>query len=100
MKYRKLRIAWSVAWGVAAVLFVALWVRSFWRWDEWWVTLPAQHFTNGISAEGRIIIWVEHARFGQWFEFSSDPLAIHRSPPGHARHPWCGFYISPSGNSI
>jgi len=28
MKYRKLRIAWSVAWGVACLLLVALWVRS------------------------------------------------------------------------
>ena len=29
MKYLKLRIAWSVAWGVVAVLLVALWVRSY-----------------------------------------------------------------------
>jgi hypothetical protein len=33
MRFRKLRIAWSVAWGIAAVLLVALWVRSYW-WDE------------------------------------------------------------------
>ena len=31
MKYRKLRIAWSVGWGIVAVLLVALWVRSYWR---------------------------------------------------------------------
>jgi hypothetical protein len=30
MKYRKLRIAWSVAWGIVAVLMIALWVRSYW----------------------------------------------------------------------
>src|SRR4051812_22807060 len=30
MRFRKLRIAWSVAWGVAAVLSVVLWVRSYW----------------------------------------------------------------------
>lgn len=29
MKYRKLRVAWSVGWGVVALLFVALWVRSY-----------------------------------------------------------------------
>jgi hypothetical protein len=28
MKFRKLRIAWSVFWGVAAVLLIVLWVRS------------------------------------------------------------------------
>jgi hypothetical protein len=29
MKHHKLRIAWSVAWGIVAVLLVALWVRSY-----------------------------------------------------------------------
>ena len=29
MKYRKLRIAWSVAWGIACLLLVVLWVRSY-----------------------------------------------------------------------
>ena len=33
IKYRKLRIAWSVAWGVVAVLLCVLWVRSYW-WNE------------------------------------------------------------------
>lgn len=33
MKYRKLRIAWSVGWGLLAVLLMALWVRSFWVTD-------------------------------------------------------------------
>src|SRR5262245_48974732 len=33
MKYRKLRIAWSVAWGVIAVVLCVLWVRSYWRAD-------------------------------------------------------------------
>jgi hypothetical protein len=30
MKYRKLRIAWSVGWGVLALLLIVLWVRSYW----------------------------------------------------------------------
>jgi hypothetical protein len=34
MRYRKLRIAWSVAWGVVAVLLCVLWVRSYWICDE------------------------------------------------------------------
>ena len=29
MRFRKLRIAWSVAWGVAAMLLIMLWVRSY-----------------------------------------------------------------------
>src|SRR6187549_3492704 len=34
MKYRKLRITWSVAWGVVAVLLCVLWVRSYTTWDR------------------------------------------------------------------
>jgi hypothetical protein len=33
MKHRKLRIAWSVAWGIACVLLIVLWVRSYWWVD-------------------------------------------------------------------
>ena len=29
MKYRKLRIAWSVGWGLLAVLLCVLWARSY-----------------------------------------------------------------------
>jgi hypothetical protein len=31
MKYRKLRIAWSVGCGVLCLLMIALWVRSYWH---------------------------------------------------------------------
>src|SRR3954453_6300044 len=34
MRYRKLRIAWSVFWGLGAVLLIVLWVRSCWRCDQ------------------------------------------------------------------
>jgi len=29
VRFRKLRIAWSMAWGILAVLFCVLWVRSY-----------------------------------------------------------------------
>jgi hypothetical protein len=34
MRFPKLRIAWSVRWGVACVLVVVLWVRSYKRADS------------------------------------------------------------------
>jgi hypothetical protein len=34
VRFRKLRIAWSVCWGLAAVLLIVLWVRSYW-WVDW-----------------------------------------------------------------
>jgi hypothetical protein len=33
MRFRKLRIAWSVAWGILCLLLIALWVRSYWWCD-------------------------------------------------------------------
>src|SRR5690348_8525325 len=33
MRFRKLRIAWSVVWGLAAVLLIVFWVRSYWHVD-------------------------------------------------------------------
>ncbi len=33
MRFRKLRITWSVVWGLLAILLMALWVRSFWLTD-------------------------------------------------------------------
>src|SRR4051794_22609027 len=38
MRFRKLRIAWSVFWGVACVLLIALWVRSYLWIDS--ITMP------------------------------------------------------------
>jgi hypothetical protein len=33
MRFRNMRIAWSVAWGVLAALVVVLWVRSYFAGD-------------------------------------------------------------------
>jgi hypothetical protein len=33
MKFRKLRIAWSVFWGLACVMFIAVLARSYWKLD-------------------------------------------------------------------
>jgi hypothetical protein len=33
MKYRKLRIAWSVAWGIAPFVLIGLTIRSYWIED-------------------------------------------------------------------
>ena len=35
MKYRKLRIAWSLMLGITAVLPILLWVRSYSWFDSW-----------------------------------------------------------------
>jgi hypothetical protein len=54
MKHRKLRIAWSVAWGITAVLLIALWVRSYWWADVLLVPLTDRHAIAAGSISGGI----------------------------------------------
>ena len=67
MKYRKLRIAWSVAWGVVAVLSVALWVRSYWRFDGLWWKIPVS--ISVTSTRGNLY-------FNEVFEFDDHVPAL------------------------
>jgi hypothetical protein len=51
MKYRKLRIAWSVFWGLAALLLLASWARSYWYYDY----VNYRH-SGGWSGRGTVCI--------------------------------------------
>src|SRR3954451_974802 len=52
-RFRKLRIAWSVGCGVAAVLLIVLWVRSYWIGDS--LRLPASEIRISIfSVKGTL----------------------------------------------
>jgi hypothetical protein len=79
MKFRKLRVAWAIACGIACVLLLYLWIRSYWRWDELIVRIPTSNkmsvLTNhieAISLKGRIRIHVFTA-YGNssYLEFTS-----------------------------
>jgi hypothetical protein len=68
MRFRKLRFAWSVVWGLAAVLLIALWVRSY-RWEDV-ITAPGDGSRRFGSAEGWITIrWTEP----RWKEMRRPP---------------------------
>jgi hypothetical protein len=58
MRFRKLRIAWSVAWGFAAVLLIVLWVRSYQDQEMDWAYWKCgyQHYVDARSDEGRVSI--------------------------------------------
>lgn len=60
MKFRKLRISWSVAWGLLAALVFAMWVRSYWGSDVvYWQTTTIR--TVLFSAAG--VIGVSKSNF-------------------------------------
>lgn len=49
VRFRKLLIAWSVTWGVVAVLLIVLWVRSYLRMDT--LELPSPFPSCGAKIE-------------------------------------------------
>ncbi len=57
MRFRKLRIAWSVAWGLAAVLLCVLWARSYWWMDNLYVKVPDPQRNLVISSGLGGTIW-------------------------------------------
>ena len=52
MNYRKLQIAWSVVWGLLAVLLVWLWLSSYWRMSGVWRISDGGVSTRLVSAKG------------------------------------------------
>ena len=56
MRFRKLRIAWAVACGIACVLLIVLWVRSYSWNDVVWRTSPSGLQTSIGSDEGTTYI--------------------------------------------
>jgi hypothetical protein len=55
MRFRKLRIAWSVFWGLIAMLLIVLWVRSYWWKDVLvWVQGSARNVFSVGTLEGTI----------------------------------------------
>jgi hypothetical protein len=54
MRFRKLRIAWSVACGILCLLLIALWVRSY-----WFIDIVHLSHRSLVSMTGRLFV-AEH----------------------------------------
>jgi hypothetical protein len=88
MRFRKLRIAWSLFWGIACVLLIALWVRSYSWWDELYTPLSIQRYYE-TEADGRLIV-IESAS-GQvivTFSTGSGPWIWHIASKLTDRYPY------------
>jgi len=56
MRFRKLRIAWSVVWGLACVSLIVLWVRSYGRED---LRIDSQFWVADLTTvAGRKLHWL------------------------------------------
>jgi hypothetical protein len=91
VRYRKLRIAWSVFWGIACVLLIGLWVRSYHTRDFGGVRLTTWQYLRLDSKEGQVNLSVRA------FDGTADP---HR----WWRHTHTGFpsydLLNPEGQSV
>src|SRR4051794_8633021 len=56
MRFRKLRIAWSVFWGVACVLLIVLWVRSYYVSDQAFMRVSTLTGYNFTSMQGQLTL--------------------------------------------
>jgi len=102
MRFRKLRIAWSVAWGVVVVLVAVLWVRSYSV-----RTFAAGQITTTSalrleSSLGRVEVETWDLRIIQKGEYpwrlSSDVLHYPLDESFYTRHGIAGFYLGLSSD--
>ncbi len=72
MRFRKLRIAWSVGCTIACVLLIVLWVRSYRCADDFGDNQNGLSRVTAFSARGRIVFWVGETRAEMdsiWYSF-------------------------------
>jgi hypothetical protein len=69
MTLRKLRIAWSVAWGLVVVLLLVLWVRSYWDKDTLILSRPGSTiFLSSVRGQ----IACSHTTFSDMPDVATD----------------------------
>jgi len=87
MRYRKLRIAWSVMFGIACVLLIALWVRSYWLYD-WLYLVEGQGL---MSMRGNVHTYCTSNQILPLWTVSTTPLTL----TGPHTHTFLGIGYSP-----
>jgi hypothetical protein len=80
MRFRKLRISWSIGWGIVCVLLALLWARSFSTADEVYGQFPGVVDVMVKSYYGRLDIEIgECGKWPAWSHFSQ-PLILFNRP--------------------
>jgi hypothetical protein len=97
MRYRKLRIAWSVTWGLVALLLIVLWVRSY-RWEDAlvWVQGSARNVFAVGSMFGRVQLTYEPG--GDSEEMLLPPFCRLQRPPARSLKSIPSFALNANAN--
>jgi hypothetical protein len=108
MRFRNLRIAWSVMWGALALLLCALWVRSYSVWDGIGGPFPAIKSFVINSCRGTAHTYLYFPRpqppISEWYWSKIDPMdnrnqgewasAINNSKTGFSYRSYPGASVS------
>ncbi len=103
MKHRKLRIAWSLAWGIVALL-VGLWVRSSRISDIVFIPISSPPSAIIASAPGEICVGIDKTYSGgsEWETEETELMRLPSRTP-HAKYfigNWGRFaYINDAGGA-
>jgi hypothetical protein len=87
MKYRKLRIAWSVGWGVACVLLIVLWIHSYWYQDQIVVWMSNSMDVHSLSWHGWMGVGYS------WFDTKLEDMSRHGNTRVHFHY--MGPHVDP-----
>ena len=66
MRFRKLRIGWSVVWAIVCALFVLWWVRSYWRLDV--ITRTSASGSTTVRADAGLVTLTSSGSGGSLLE--------------------------------
>src|SRR4051812_10657627 len=101
MRFRKLRTAWSVFWGLACVLLIVLWVRSVGAEDRLTGHFSGSHVFRIYSSRSCLVYYVPsppgpassyawRAVFGSefWLQVSDSRVASAPQVHVHAQEKW------------
>jgi|SRR3954451_12709460 hypothetical protein len=95
MKFRKLRIAWSVFCGLPCVLLIALWVRSYWCKDTLEYSGPSNLRTI-VSERGEIhcdqTAWMDGGPDENEWSVTSENVVPHNETATHGFSLKAGVY--------
>jgi hypothetical protein len=68
MKYRNLRIAWSVACGILCLLLIGLWVRSYWCIDTASFVLGGKSFAFWSEpGRAKVVYLLDDSSRNYWY---------------------------------
>src|SRR5688500_7570575 len=92
---RWLRVAFSTLAGIACLLMIAWWVRSYSWIDGGSVKLCSSEYVQFHAGDGRLVIWFEHKSVDGWFRFWSRRFDEPR-PPAAERIPVLDIHAWPT----